>query len=540
MNDETAKWVRTKSDAAAVAGGCYFDLAAAERVREFLRRFCRHSKGRDFAGKPLELLPWQWNDFIAPLFGWKMPNGLRRFRRAYLEVPKKQGKSTLLAGLALYLLTKDGEGGPEVYIAAKDKSQASIIYGESAHMVEQSPALKDELQTVKSQKRIDYPDKMGFVQALSADVPTKDGLNASAVFFDELHRQTDTKLWDILIYAGASRAQPLQISITTAGDDEESVCWEQHDYAAKVRDGLIEDISFLPVIYAADETDDWKAEATWAKANPSLGVTVSVEEMRQACRDSEATPRTQARFKRLRLNIWPKQGNRWIPMVDWDACQDEAVGAELEGRECYAGMDLGSTSDLSNLLLLFPEDDGYSILNFAWCPKDSATERDHKGLLPSYAPWAESGLIRLTDGNVMDYDRIRADIRDDIGKRFKILDIGYDAWAATQIVNELGGDGFKLTPIRQGYPSLSAPSKELERLVAGHMLRHNGDAALRWMVGNAYVEEDVNENIRPVKGKNKQNKIDAVLCLVMALARATVGGGGNGRSVYEDRGVLVL
>ncbi len=342
-----------KADEVAVANGCYFDEAAADRVVQFFRRFLRHSKGQ-FAGKRFEPLPWQRDSILRPLFGWKRADGTRRFRRAYVEVPKKNGKSTLCAGLALYLAIGDGEPGAEVYSAAADRDQASIVFGEAVHMVEASPALLARLEVVRSSKRIVHSRSRSLYKALSADVATKEGLNIHGLIFDELHAQPNRKLWDTLKYGGAARRQPLFISITTAGFDRTSICWEQHCYAKSVLEGTVEDDSFFAFIAGADEKDDWKSPETWRKANPSYGDVLSVSSFEDDFKDALGSPVKEAAFKRYRLNIWTDQAVQWLPMDRWDRCDAFPDPAELGGAECYGGLDLSTTTDVSAFCLYFP------------------------------------------------------------------------------------------------------------------------------------------------------------------------------------------
>lgn len=315
------------TDEQAIREGCEFHLPSAEKVRKFFRQFVRHSKG-EWAGKPFEFLDWQWTDVIGPLFGWLRPDGTRRFRRAYIEIPKKQGKSALASGLAIYLLVGDSEAGAEVYSAAADREQASIVFNEAANMVEASPGLSKHLEVVRSQKRLVFSKKQSWFKALSADVPTKEGLNIHGLLFDELHAQVKRDLWDTLAYGGAARRQPLSISITTAGYDRESICWEQHQYAQSVLEGRNPDTSFLPCIYAASESDDWTSPATWAKANPSFGVTIKESEMAEACREAQQSPAKQNSFRRYRLNQWTEQDVRWLDLARWDECSGLTAEAQ--------------------------------------------------------------------------------------------------------------------------------------------------------------------------------------------------------------------
>lgn len=518
--EDWSPWIRSAADERAVEQGYVFNLAAAERVRTFFHRFLCHSKG-EWAGQPFELLDWQWDDIVAPLFGWQRPDGTRRYRRGYIEVPKKNGKSCLFSGLSLYLLLADGEPGAEIYSAAVDRDQASIVFTEAANMVESSPHLESRLQVIRSTKRIVDHRSQSFYKALSADVPAKEGLNAHAILLDELHAQRNRDLWDTLRYAGASRRQPLHLAITTAGYDRHSICWEQHDYARKVADGTIEDLAFFGYIRAAEPEDDWTDPAIWEKANPSFGITLSAEQFAEDCREAQQSPAKENSFRRYRLNQWTEQDVRWLSLERWDACGREPT--DLEGRTCFAGLDLSSTTDLSALVLVFEGDtDGvYDVLPFFWVPEEGARNRERRDHVP-YLQWIRDGYLEATPGDVIDYDVIRERIRE-LGDRYRIQEIAIDRWNATQLATQLSGDGFEVVAFGQGYASMSAPTKKLEELVLSERLAHGAHPVLRWMAGNVSLETDAADNWKPSKKKSIE-RIDGIVALIMALDRATTQG----------------
>ena len=522
----------SEMDELAVKDGCWFDLAAAEHVREFFREFLCHSKG-EWAGQPFELLPWQWDDVVKPLFGWKRADGTRRYRKAYIEVPKKNGKSTLAAGLSLYLLIADGEVGAEVYSAGADREQAGIIYREAASMDRASKELADHVDPIDSTKRLAFPRTGSFYRALSRESGSNEGLNIHGLAFDELHAQKNRDLWDTLTYGGASRRQSLAFAITTAGFDRHSICWEQREYAEQVLDGRIPDWTFFPYIAAAADDDDWTDPAVWAKANPSMGVTVKQEELAEACREAQASPRKENSFKRYRLNIWTEQDVRFLQMSEWDACAGDIDPESLLGRPCYAGLDLASTRDLNAFVLFFPDDDN-AVLPFFWTPEDTARERERRDKVP-YLTWAKAGLIELTPGNVTDYDRIRVRVNE-IGEQYDIQEIPIDRWNSLQLQTQLDDDGFTVIPFGQGMVSMSAPTKEFERLVLAHRLAHGGHPVLRWMAGNVSVKQDAAGNLKPDKEKSTE-KIDGIVALIMAIGRSMVRKEGSG-NVYDERGLL--
>jgi len=526
------EWVRCEADEQAVLEGCWFDIYAAERVRTFFLKFLRHSKGQ-WAKRPFELLDWQWDKIVAPLFGWKRADGTRRFRRGYIEVPKKNGKSTLFSGLSLYLLAGDGEQGAEVYSAAVDRDQASIVYNEAANMVEASPALISRLGVVRSTKRITFLKTRSFYKALSADVPAKEGLNASAVLIDELHAQKTRELWDTLRYAGASREQPLHLSVTTAGFDRFSICWEQHEYARQVLDGTIQDGAFFAYISAAAPEDDWTDPEVWRAANPSFGITLAADQFAEDCREAQESPAKENSFRRYRLNQWTEQDVRWINMEKWDACEGAPVN--LEKCVCWAGLDLSSTQDITALVLVFRDENHYSAIPFFWVPEEGARQRARRDRVP-YTDWIDDGYITATPGEVIDYERIRAKINE-LGKQYQILEIAVDRWNATQLATQLTDDGFEMVAFGQGYASMNWPTKKLEEVMLAQRLSHGGHPVLRWMAGNVSIETDAADNWKPSKKKSRE-RIDGIVALIMALDRASRQE--EFTSVYDKRGPLFI
>ncbi len=533
------KWIRNPSDELAVKEGCWFDIDRAKRVKEFFEDYLCHSKG-EWAGKPFVLLPWQWNDVVAPLFGWVRPDGTRRFRKAYIEIAKKNGKSTLCAGLSLYMLIADREPGAEVYTAAADRDQASIVHDEAAKMVAASPELSANLVVVDSRKTIAFPMKNGKLKALSSEVTTKEGLNTHALFFDELHAQRTRDLWDTLAYSGAARRQPLLVAITTAGVDRDSICREQHKYANGVLEGTIPDTSFFAYIRAAAIDDDWTSPAVWKKANPSLGVTVKLDEFAEACREAQASPAKENTFKRYRLNIWTQQAVRWLRLSDWDACDksdgkiDENV---LVGRKCYAGLDLSSNKDITAFAMVFPGEDGnYSVIERYWLPADAIRRRSREDSVP-YELWADQGLFNLNPGPAVDLEKVKEVVLA-LCERFGVSELAVDRWNAAHMMQLLAAEGLDIVPFGQGYASLSSPTKELEKLVLTGKLDHGGDPVLRWMAANVAVETDAAENIKPSKTHSTE-RIDGIVALIMALGLAIVHQQ-EPESTYEHHGMRTI
>jgi phage terminase large subunit-like protein len=533
-------WVKTDADRAAALDGCWPDEGAYRHVVEFFYKWLRHSKG-EWAGKPFTLMDWEDRDVIRPLFGWKRTDGTRRFRRCGIWVAKKNGKSTLCAGLGLYLTTADGEPGAEVYAAAVDRIQASIVFNEAKLMRDASPALRKRLKAITMTKTM--TDERGCIyRALSKEAGAQEGLNIHALVFDELHAQKNRDLWDTLTYGGSARREPLYVSISTAGYDRESIGYEQYVYACQVRDGIIEDWTFLPVIYEADVGDDWTAERTWKKANPGWGETINIDAFRDDFREAQNSPSKENAFRRYRLNQWTEQETRWLPMEKWDTCGTTLDVDSLEGRACYAGLDLATTTDLTCLSLVFPPESdsggGTDVVPFFWIPEENARERERRDRVP-YSQWARQGLITMTPGNVTDYDRVRADIVA-LGEMYGIQEIAFDPWNATQLATQLGEeDGFMMIAHRQGFVSMNEPSKQFERLVTNGELNHGNNPILRWQASNVSVKTDPAGNIKPVKPQHKSAlRIDGIVATIMGIGRAMVRV--DDTSVYEERGVLVV
>jgi len=512
------------------------DTTKAERAVKFINSL-KHTKGI-WHGKNFELLPWQ-DKIIREIFGTVKENGYRQYTTAYIEIPKKQGKSELAAAVALYLTCGDNEPAAEVYSCAADRQQASIVFEVAVDMIKQSPALFKRCKIVPSQKRITYLPTNSFYQVLSADSVTKHGFNVHGLIFDELHAQPNRQLYDVMTFGAAdARKQPLNFIITTAGNDRNSICFEVHTKAKDILEGRKTDPSFYPVIYGADEADDWSCEAVWAKANPSLGTTVDVEKLKTAFHSAKENPAEENLFRQLRLNQWVKQSTRWMPMDKWDKCGGRVDADELRGRVCYAGLDLSSTTDLTAFVLVFPPQDDnepYHILPYFWLPEDTLDLRVRRDHVP-YDIWKRKGLIMTTDGNVVHYGAIEKFI-DELGKIYNIKEIAFDRWGSTQFVQNLEYMGFNVVDFGQGYRSMSPPTKELMKLTLEGKLAHGGHEVLRWMADNVYAKIDPAGNIKLDKEKSTE-KIDGMVALVMALSRALVGG--ETESIYDRRGLLIL
>ena len=498
----------------------------------------KFTKG-EWAGRPFILQPWQ-KKFIRKLFGYVNKDGTRRYRTAYLEIPRKNGKSELAAAIALYLLFADGEPGAEIYSAAADREQASLVFNAAATMVRNSKSLSKISRIIDSQKRIVFYKKNSFYRAISSEAYSKHGFNAHAVVYDELHVAPNRDLWDTLQTSMGARRQPLMLAITTAGYDRNSICWEVHEYARQVRDGVIKDPSFLPVIYSADPEDDWTDEKVWAKANPNLGVTIKLDFLRQECQRAKEIPAYQNTFRRLYLNQWTQQDTRWIDMEAWRECGGKVDYEELANLRCWAGVDLSTTTDISSCALVFePDSDGVvHVLSYNWVPRENIAARVRRDRVP-YDLWAQQGHITATEGNVIDYDYIRIAITDEIKRRFPLLQVvGYDPWNATKWAIDLESEGVPVMEVRQGFKTMSPACKELERLIIGRKLRHNNNPVLTWAMDNLVVAQDPAGNIKPAKDKSTE-RIDPAVAVIIAIS-AMLQSEAPEESAYESRGVFAV
>lgn len=520
------------------AKGSYYDKEYADFAVAFIESLC-HTKGT-WGGKKFELIDWQ-EQIIRDLFGTLKPNGYRQFNTAYIEIPKKQGKSELAAAVALLLTCGDGEQRAEVYGCAADRQQASIVFEVAADMVRMCPALSKRVKILASQKRIIYIPTNSFYQVLSAEAYSKHGFNIHGVVFDELHTQPNRKLFDVMTKgSGDARMQPLYFLITTAGTDTHSICYETHQKAKDILDGRKIDPTFYPVIYGADENDDWTDPKVWEKANPSLGITVGIDKVRAACESAKQNPSEENSFRQLRLNQWVKQAVRWMPMDKWDKCAFAVNEEQLEGRVCYGGLDLSSTTDITAFVLVFPpcdEEDKYIILPYFWIPEDTLDLRVKRDHVP-YDVWERQGYLQTTEGNVIHYGYIEKFI-EKLGERFNIREIAFDRWGAVQMVQNLEGMGFTVVPFGQGFKDMSPPTKELMKLTLEQRIAHGGHPVLRWNMDNIFVRTDPAGNIKADKEKSTE-KIDGAIATIMALDRAIRCGNNNCASVYDNRGLLFI
>ncbi len=528
--------------------GAEFNKAKADRAVDFIETCCRHVKG-EMAGQPL-LLEWWFKQIVRAAYGWIRPNGTRLYREIYIEVPRKNAKSTYGGAIACEMLFAEDEPGSEIYSCAADTDQANIVHSIAKGMVEQDVDLSAVAECFR--RSIVYKDRAYHV--LSADAPTKHGKNSAGVLFDELHAQPNRELYDVMKTSMGSRRQPFFWMFTTAGFDRHSICWEVHEYAQKVIDGTVNDPAFLPIIFCAGETDDWTSPKIWKKANPNLGVSIKEDYLAAECEKAKCTPAYENTFKRLHLNIWTQQDVRWLQMTEWDACAAPAVNYdELRGRRCFGGLDLASTTDIAALALIFPpakENDPFIVLPFFWIPEESMHARVLRDRVP-YDVWQREGFIEATPGNSIDYRYIMLRLgRCRVDFDFKAL--AFDRWGSTQITTTLCDEyGFTsdekeaanfrkpmLWQFGQGFSSMTGPTKELLNYILARKITHGGNPVLRWMAQNVVVKQDPAGNIKPDKGKSIE-KIDGIVATIMALELAIRHGNEKG-SIYGEREMRFL
>lgn len=528
--------------------GLYFDPRAAQHALDFFI-FLKHSKG-EYAGKSFELEPWQ-QFIVYAIFGWKRAGGLRRFRKAYVEVARKNGKSTLCAGIGLYLFFADGEPGAEVYIAATKKDQARICFKEAERMRKASPAIAKRTQAFRDNMCI--PNSASKFEPLGADEDTLDGLNVSGAIIDEYHAHKTDKVYDVIDTATGARRQPLIWTITTAGDNLEGPCKKQHDYCENVLEQIFEDDDLFCIIFGLDPEDreKWHTEANWIKANPNLRISVNIEDLRGKATTAKNLPSKLKGFLTKHLNVWVQGGGeKLIQPEDWNKCVGfslQGIDArvlrgqvleKLAGRRCVAALDLSSKVDLTAYVkLFFPTDDDphWIVIPEFYVPADNVqvrVETDHV----QYDVWIREGFITATDGNVIDYDAIKEKILADT-KLYQVDEIAFDTWNATHIANQLTADGATMVEFKQTFAHMSEPTKNLEVMVKKKSIAHLAHPVLRWCINNLVTKQNDNGDIRPVKSK-KTEKIDGAVALIMAIGRAQYASPDGNRSIYATRGIL--
>lgn len=499
----------------------YFDETEAERISEFARIFCRHSKGK-WAGQPVILSDWQVF-FLGSLFGWKRKSDKkRRFKYFYVQVGKKNGKSTLMAVVGIYALVCDGESGAEIYSAATTRDQAKIIFTEAQNMIKASPELS-KLLTV-NRLNISFDIEKSFFRPLSSDAQTLDGLNTHCALIDELHAHKNSDVYDNLVSSMVAREQPIIGTITTAGLNPQCFCKEQYDYYKNVLDGTVDNDEAFIFIAELDEGDDWTDESVWRKANPNLGISVFIENLRSECKTAKEILSKQNSFKCKNLNMWVSDTTSWADMEKYITAPVRIKENELDGMQCYVGCDLATRNDLASVTAEFPlkkSEDGkqyYAVLHHSFMPEDRVWElsREHNF---NYQAYIDAGYITATPGSIVDFDYIEQYILEVYCKKYDVLEICLDPWSASQLEKNLLTAGMKVVEVRQGFFTLSEPTKDLEGVIAERRLTHYDDPILKWAVGNVVLTSDENDNVRPNKKKSRY-KIDPAMAMIIAHTRA--------------------
>jgi phage terminase large subunit-like protein len=535
-------------------GKYWFDQDAADKAADFFPEFLRHYKG-EFGpspkypeGQPFTLLPYQDLLLIRPLFGWKrVKDNLRRFRKVLLAVPKGSGKSPIGSGTGIYLTFCDGEEGAEVYSVAADREQAAIVFDTARIMVEGNPDLADQANVMR--RAIEVPATHSYFRVLSADLHSKHGPNIHGLIFDEFHAQRTRELYEVLHRGTVKRRQPVTLLITTAGDDDESICAEEWEYGRNVMSGSRPDDTFLPIIFEASKDANWKDVEVWKRVNPGYGVTVKADALATEAQAAANEPRKLNDFLRYHLNRWVNQATAWIPIDWWDECPATLPGNLTELR-VFAGLDMSQKIDLASFTLLFVEPVAEPLevkavgtdvnampversisLNYSialvphfWIPEDTMREHEKNDRVP-YSEWEREGLVTATEGNVIDYDRIFRDITGPITERFpklKEAQIGYDPAFATDIAQKLMGAGYQMVEVLQNYQRLSESAHVFEALVKGKRVYHGGHRILRNHMENVAIKQDDAGRIRPIKPKRRSKRIDGVVGALMGLSRAIV------------------
>lgn len=521
----TCKWVklacqRQVDDLADDSFPFTFDVDSANRVVKFAEAL-PHIKGSKFAGKKLEMGDWQCF-ILTTVFGWVDDNGYRRFKTAYIEVPRKNGKSTMSAPVALYLLSADGEPGAEVYSAATTRDQAKIVWADAKHMVDRSAGLRSALNVETSAHSIFIKTSASAFKALSKDNNGNlDGLNIHGAIIDELHGHPNRALWDVIETGTGARAQPLIWAITTAGSNRAGICYEQQSYVRKILDGVHDDPTYFGVIYSIDEGDDPFDPSIWAKANPNYGISVSPDDLARKALKAQQMASAQNNFLTKHLNVWVNADTAWMSMQYWDKCADESLDeSDFLGDDCVVSCDLATKIDVAAKVKLFWRNiDGerhYYAFGKYYLPEEAAED----GRNTYYQGWAIENRLVLTPGNVTDFSIIEDDLRDD-ARRFNVLNAGFDPWQASALIQNLQRDGLPVLEYRQTVQNMSEPMKELEALVLQGRFHFDGDPVLTWMISNVVCHTDAKENIYPRK-ERPENKIDGAVALIAALGMALV------------------
>lgn len=546
------KWIRiwksrgvwTSQDDLAIERGYWFDERFARHFWEFGRRYLRFWEGSEWAGKPFRLSQWEYFDVAARLFGWfryddEWDRPVRRYNRTYIEVAKKNGKSPFAAYVGTYMMSVDDEPGGKVFSSASSKDQAAIVHEHAIQMVQNSPELMHRCKINHTTKLITWKPNQATYRALSSESGTAEGLNGHCSIADELHVWFGRKLWDSLKYMGAAKPQPILFVITTAGEDTQSVCYEQREYGLSVIRGDVMDLGFLAYIKAAESKDNPGDPKTWAKANPALGGIVKHRELEtmylEACKSAAAL----SAFKRYRLNIWGMVEEPWLDMDAWDACRETYTEADVVGMPAYAGLDLSKSRDMTALAVIVPMGDAeYRQFIYFWLPEDTVKKYRHR---IDYEAWINAGWLKIVPGSSMSSDDIRAAILP-VLHRFDVQHIQYDPYAARNLAEKLSEeDGYECLEFPQTIVRFAEPTATYEQLILQHKLHHNGNPPLRWQAETCQVKSDNNKNIRPMKRKHGDVRtIDGIVAGIMGLSGAVTDEFAGGVYADPEKEILMI
>lgn len=515
----------------ALERGWHFDRRAALRAIGFIERL-KHTKG-EWAGRHFRLEPWQhfvlWN-----IFGWKNADGTRRFRYTYIEIARKNGKTVLSAGVGLYMLFADGESRPEVYSAATVKDQAKICFADAVEIV-RATDLKHYLTPFRNS--IVYEARGGMMKPLSSDYGTHDGLNPSCGIIDEFHAHRDSGMFDVIKSAFGARRQPLMFIITTAGFNKSGACYAYRENVIKVLREVNEDDTLFGIIYTLDANEEWDDPRMWIKSNPNLGVSLSADYLADQVRDARNRPEAVRNVMTKNLNLWVDAERTWILDDAWQKCIGTTSPDELRGCACWGGLDLSNVSDITAYVLLFYENDRFQLVPYFWIPEEKMLEKIRRENI-NYDRWVADGYVTVTPGNVIDYDFVKADILRRTAD-YDLRSSAYDRWNASQTIIDLQNEGMVCNPFGQGYGSMSAPTREFEKLVLTGRIEHFGNPVLRWMLASTVVKSDPAGNIKPDKERSTQ-KIDGIVASIMALGEWMTAQAADDRNPYENRGLLTF
>lgn len=510
-----------------------FDHKRASHVCKFIEKL-PHIKGKWARDRrPLTLEPWQIFH-LATFFGWVDAEGLRRFKTSYGEFPRKNAKSTIASGVALYCLTADGEEGAEVYSAATTREQAGIVWRDAKRMVERTAGLRERFGVSATANSVSVEETASLFRPLSRDQGgNHDGLNVHCGVLDELHAHKTRDIFDVIETATGARDQPVIWIITTAGFNRSGICYEQRSYLIKVLAGTIVDDEYFGIIYTLDETDEWTDPASWQKANPNWGVSVNKDDIARKARKAMEMSSAQNNFLTKHLNVWVNADTSWMDMVSWDACAVPDLSIDkYAGSPCWIAIDLAGKLDITSVAIVFRDGDGFAGFVRNYLPEEAA-EADRNSQYPG---WAIDDLLITTPGNVTDYAWIENDLRD-IAERFDVQEVAYDPWQSNYLATRLMEEGLPMVEFRQTVQNMSEPMKEFESLVISKKFKHDGNPVMTWMVSNVVAHLDAKENIYPRK-EFPQNKIDGVVATIMALGRAMAGE--DTGSVYHNRDMVIV